>query len=116
MFLTASEHRELGGKKADTTNKSYRPLPFDACALSLQPFEVRPSIHVAPRPSNHSIARSADRGYDAKPLASQNLTARQQKQTPVCTPEGVLFDILNLFPYVQKASACRMEGDKDSLD
>lgn len=25
-------------------------------------------------------------------------------QTPVCTPEGVLFDILNLFPYVQKAS------------
>lgn len=44
MFLTATEWKGLGGKKADTTNKSYRPLPFDACALSLQPFEVGPYI------------------------------------------------------------------------
>lgn len=44
MFLTATEWKGLGGKKADGTNKSYRPLPFDACALSLQPFEVRPSV------------------------------------------------------------------------
>lgn len=41
MFLTATEWKELGGKKADSTNKAYRPLPFDSCALSLQPFEVR---------------------------------------------------------------------------
>lgn len=45
MFLTATEWKGLGGKKVDSTNKSYRPLPFDACALSLQPFEVRPSVH-----------------------------------------------------------------------
>jgi hypothetical protein len=29
------------------------------------------------------------------------------RQTPVCSPEGVLFDILNLFPYVQKVSVRR---------
>jgi hypothetical protein len=46
MFLTATEWKGLGGKKADSTNKSYRPLPFDACALSLQPFEVRVCVRV----------------------------------------------------------------------
>lgn len=61
MFLTATEWKELGGKREAVGRSSYRPLAFDSCALSLQPYE-----------------------------------------TPVCTPEGVLFDILNLFPYVQK--------------
>lgn len=51
MHLTATEWKGLGGKKADSTNKSYRPLPFDACALSLQPFEVRPSARPSASPS-----------------------------------------------------------------
>ena len=68
MFLTATAWKGLGGKKADTTNKSYRPLPFDACALSLQPFEVRPSIHTWPpaRPTVQSRDQLTDRGDEAK--------------------------------------------------
>lgn len=59
MFLTATEWKEIGGKKADSTNKSYRPLPFDACALSLQPFEARPAICMLAR-INRSIERARD--------------------------------------------------------
>jgi peptidyl-prolyl cis-trans isomerase-like 2 len=39
MFLTATEWKEIGGKRTEARG-SYRPLPFNACALSLQPFEV----------------------------------------------------------------------------
>ncbi|GAB5034831.1 peptidyl-prolyl cis-trans isomerase-like 2 [Nannochloropsis oceanica] len=70
MFLTATEWKELGGKRETAGRSSYRPLAFDSCALSLQPFE-----------------------------------------TPVCTPEGVLFDILNLFPYVQKHKKSPITGE-----
>lgn len=28
-------------------------------------------------------------------------------QTPVCTPEGVIFDILNIIPYIQKVGSGR---------
>ena len=70
MFLTATEWKELGGKREAAGRSSYRPLAFDSCALSLQPFE-----------------------------------------TPVCTPEGVLFDILNLFPYVQKHKKSPITGE-----
>lgn len=40
MFLTATEWKELGGKR-DGTSRTYRPLAFDSCALSLAPYEVR---------------------------------------------------------------------------
>lgn len=56
MFLTATEWKELGGHKKDSTNKSYRPLPFDSCALSLQPFEVRAYI----RPWYVCVVQGAD--------------------------------------------------------
>ena len=51
---------EYGGKKRSRKGGA-RTLPFDCCALSLQPFE-----------------------------------------TPVCTMDGVLFDILHIMPFVLK--------------
>lgn len=62
LYISATEWKhEWGGKKAQQERKAYRVLPFDRCALSLQPFE-----------------------------------------TPVCSPEGNVFDILNIIPYLKK--------------
>lgn len=41
MFMTATEWKETGGGKKTATSRSYRPLAFDSCALSLAPYEVR---------------------------------------------------------------------------
>lgn len=47
--------------------------------------------------------REAARGTAYHPLAFDSCgLSLQPYETPVCSPEGVLFDILNLFPYVQK--------------
>ena len=61
MFITATEWKtEYGGHK-QRTEASEKTLPFDCCALSLQPYE-----------------------------------------TPMCTRDGVVFDILNIVPFVQR--------------
>lgn len=89
MFLTATEWKELGGRREGST-KTYRPLPFDCCALSLQPFEVGEAGHIC-----QAACESEGRAHGA-PLCAFVM------QTPVCTPEGVIFDILNIIPYIQK--------------
>jgi peptidyl-prolyl cis-trans isomerase-like protein 2 len=61
MYVTATEWKDsYGGKKNRSTQGGYQ-LPFDACAMTLGPFE-----------------------------------------TPVCSGDGVVFDILNVVPYIKK--------------
>eukprot|EP00002_Diphylleia_rotans_P027187 TRINITY_DN5440_c0_g1_i2.p1 TRINITY_DN5440_c0_g1~~TRINITY_DN5440_c0_g1_i2.p1 ORF type:complete len:436 (-),score=75.36 TRINITY_DN5440_c0_g1_i2:753-2060(-) len=61
MFLTATEWAtEWGGKKVEQT-VSCKKLPFNCCALSLQPVD-----------------------------------------DPVCTSDGIVFDIKNIVPYIKK--------------
>ncbi|XP_015908647.1 RING-type E3 ubiquitin-protein ligase PPIL2 [Parasteatoda tepidariorum] len=64
MYLTATEWSQFyGGKKqtANTAGAEFRRLPFDHCALSLQPFEH-----------------------------------------PLCTPEGVVYDLMHIIPFLKK--------------
>ena len=69
MFITATEWKtEYGGHK-QRTEASEKTLPFDCCALSLQPYE-----------------------------------------TPMCTRDGVVFDILNIVPYIQKHKRNPVDG------
>ena len=61
LYLTVSEHQELGGKKSSATKDEFERLPFYCCALSLVPFTV-----------------------------------------PVCTDEGIIFELLHIIPYLKK--------------
>ncbi|PRD26332.1 UNVERIFIED_CONTAM: Ppil2 [Trichonephila clavipes] len=64
MYLTATEWSQFyGGKKHVGSNagSEFRRLPFDHCALSLQPFEH-----------------------------------------PFCTPEGVVYDLMHIVPFLKK--------------
>lgn len=63
MYLTATEWSTLyGGKKHVSHNpEGFCRLPFDHCALSLQPFEH-----------------------------------------PLCTPTGVIYDLMNIVPFLKK--------------
>lgn len=62
MYITSTEWKtEYGGKKNNSNNKDYRPLPFDHCALSLSQFH-----------------------------------------DPVCTQEGVVFDLVNLAEHIKR--------------
>ena len=38
LYLTVSEHQELGGKKSKVSNEKFERLPFYCCSLSLVPF------------------------------------------------------------------------------
>ena len=72
-YQRASEwRRDGGGKKssAEASRGSSGSLPFDCCALSLQPFE-----------------------------------------TPVCTPDGIIFDLLSIVPYVKKHGKSPATGE-----
>ena len=61
LYISATEWaQEYGGKKRDKSTVK-RALPFDSCALSLQPYE-----------------------------------------TPICTAEGIIFDVLHIMPFLQK--------------
>jgi hypothetical protein len=40
LYISASEHAIYGGGKKRERSSVRRPLPFDNCALSLQPFET----------------------------------------------------------------------------
>lgn len=59
-LLNAEWSHEYGGKKRERVHTK-RALPFDSCALSLQPYE-----------------------------------------NPVCTKDGVIFDMLHIMPFLQK--------------
>ncbi|GFU03734.1 RING-type E3 ubiquitin-protein ligase PPIL2 [Nephila pilipes] len=64
MYLTATEWSQFyGGKKhvGNNAGSEFRRLPFDHCALSLQPFEH-----------------------------------------PFCTPEGVVYDLMHIVPFLKK--------------
>ena len=74
MFITATEWKtEYGGHK-QRTEASEKTLPFDCCALSLQPYE-----------------------------------------TPMCTRDGVVFDILNIVPYIQTHKRNPVDGARPIL-
>lgn len=44
-------------------------------------------------------------------LYANNITTHGLQQTPVCTKEGVIFDILNIMPYVKKHKKNPVTGD-----
>lgn len=73
--------------RADTT-----ALPFECCALSMAPFEVRPRYHD---------------GQLASALFKRRLFLAQ---TPVCTPDGVVYDLLNVVPFIRKHHADPVTG------
>ncbi|OQR78640.1 peptidyl-prolyl cis-trans isomerase 2 isoform X2, partial [Tropilaelaps mercedesae] len=78
MYLTTTEWSTLyGGKRAVTAesrSSEFRRLPFDHCALSLQPFE-----------------------------------------NPMCTSEGVVYDVVSIVPFIKKFGIDPTSG-KDLLD
>ena len=61
LYLSVSEHQELGGKKSKVSSEKFERLPFYCCSLSLVPFT-----------------------------------------DPVCTPDGTIFELLHIVPYLQK--------------
>ena len=61
LYLTVTEHQELGGKKTAGSKEKFERLPFYCCSLSLSPFTV-----------------------------------------PVCTEEGIIFELLHIIPYLKK--------------
>lgn len=75
-YITNSEWaRDFGGKKKEDTGNSFRPLPFDCCALSLAPFE-----------------------------------------TPVCTRDGVVYELTNIIPFVRRYGVDPATGRKMARD
>lgn len=75
LYLTCTEWSTLyGGKrvtKEDADKAEFRRLPFDACSLSMQPFE-----------------------------------------NPLCTEEGVIFDLMNIVPFLKKYGKNPVTGEK----
>ncbi|KAG1673499.1 RING-type E3 ubiquitin-protein ligase PPIL2 [Nymphon striatum] len=70
-YLTCTEWRVLygGKKKARPEDLEFRRLPFDHCALSLQPFEH-----------------------------------------PLCSTDGVIFDLMNIVPFIKKYGINPVDG------
>jgi hypothetical protein len=76
LFQVSSTCRveSFGGKKANIpggAQAAFRRLPFDCCALSLQPFEH-----------------------------------------PVCAPDGTVYELLNIMPFVKKHGVNPATGEK----
>jgi len=75
LYLTTTEWSTLyGGKRAakrDADLEEFKRLPFDACSLSLQPFE-----------------------------------------NPLCTEDGIVFDLMNIVPFLKKYGKNPITGEK----
>lgn len=104
-YVTATEWKTLyGGKKATNSNdpdvKDFRRLPFDHCALSLQPYEnpyvdedgnIFDLVHIVPY-----LKRFKVNPVTGKPLSASNLTKlnlhKNSKGEPHCP---VMFKVFN---------------------
>ena len=71
MYMTNWEVKHEGAGKKDSQIVPIAKLPFDYCALSLQPFK-----------------------------------------NPVCTPDGMVFDIVNIIPFIKKYRRNPINGKK----
>ena len=71
-YITHSEwSTEFGGKRSQQNKQVFKRLPFDRCALSLQPFE-----------------------------------------NPVCTPQGTVYDLLHILPWIKQYHTDPVSGEK----
>jgi peptidyl-prolyl cis-trans isomerase-like 2 len=77
LYLTVSEHQELGGKKTSEPKEKFERLPFYCCALSLVPFTVPMCtddgtifelVHIIPYLKKHK-----KNPVNGKPLSSKDL-------------------------------------------
>ncbi|KAG4103040.1 peptidyl-prolyl cis-trans isomerase-like 2-like protein [Neocallimastix lanati (nom. inval.)] len=78
MYITHSEWSNefeggmsFGGCKVRKQKQNFKRLPFDCCALSLQPFEH-----------------------------------------PMCTPDGTIFELMNIVPWLKKYGTSPITGEK----
>jgi peptidyl-prolyl cis-trans isomerase-like 2 len=94
MFITAKEWKnEYGGKKSAKSNEAC-PIDFNVCALALSPF------------GKNLIAFVIFISSSSLPLFVL--------ETPCCAQEGVIFDLVNLVPFIRKYKANPVTGEEMS--
>lgn len=136
--MTVTEWKTEGGGYKEATKTDYRRLPFYCCAISFLPFEDAVSAHAAvpPRPfllppyiihinaimllSPGSLlgrARCTEGGYSARSapwghaLISPRLKAAIRTALQACTPDGTVYDIVNIVSYIQKFKRHPVTGE-----
>ncbi|CAI5471266.1 unnamed protein product [Closterium sp. Yama58-4] len=95
MFITTTEWAsEWGGAKAKDTRTPFRRLPFYCCAYVTDPSNfasASPSSFASPSLPVHLSLPCRHLPVSFTPF-----------EDPVCSPEGHVYDIVNIVPYIQK--------------